>query len=110
MLEAPPATEGPERQLPRSDQKFAEPVALSSTQPTDRPLARRASRLSLDLIALRARRTEHPMRSEEVGQVVSLDGPNAVDHTASTGCGPRDRCGPARFKTSSATPNPIESP
>ena len=39
-----------------ADQKFAEPVALSSTQPADRPLPRRASRLSLDLIALRARR------------------------------------------------------
>jgi len=50
------------------------------------------------------------MRSEEVGQVVSLDGPTAFDHTASTGCGPRDRGGLARFKTSSATPNPIESP
>jgi hypothetical protein len=45
-----PATEGPSRaNSPRSDQKFAEPVALSSTQPTDRPLPRRASRLSLDL-------------------------------------------------------------
>jgi uncharacterized membrane protein YkvA (DUF1232 family) len=37
------------------------------------------------------------MRSEEVGQIVSLDGPNAVDRTASTGCGPRDRGGPGRF-------------
>jgi len=74
MLEAP-ATGGLKRQLPWSDQKFAEPVALSSTQPTDRPLPRRASRLSLDLIALRARRRQHPMRSEEVGQVISRADP-----------------------------------
>src|SRR5213079_110918 len=41
------------------DQKFAEPVALSSTQPADRPLPRRALRLGLDLVALRARRTRN---------------------------------------------------
>jgi hypothetical protein len=40
-----------------SDQGFAEPVALSSTQPADRALPRRALRLSLNLVALRARRT-----------------------------------------------------
>jgi hypothetical protein len=45
------------------DQKFAEPVALSSTQPTGRPALRRAFRLSLDLIALRARRRREPKRS-----------------------------------------------
>jgi hypothetical protein len=50
------------------------------------------------------------MRSEEVGQVVAVDRPNEFDHPASTGCGPRDRGRPACFKTSSATPNPIESP
>jgi hypothetical protein len=43
-----------------SDQRFAESVALSSTQPADRPLPRRALRLSLDLVALRARRIEEP--------------------------------------------------
>ena len=36
--------------------KFAEPVALSSPEPTDLPLARTASRLGFDLLALRARR------------------------------------------------------
>ena len=41
-----------------SDQRFAEPVALSSTQPVDRPLPRLALRLGLDLVALRARRIE----------------------------------------------------
>jgi len=35
--------------------EFTEPVALSSTQPTDRPLPRRAVKLSFDLVALRAR-------------------------------------------------------
>src|ERR671918_88965 len=35
--------------------KFTEPVALSSTQPADRPLPRRAFELRFDLIALRAR-------------------------------------------------------
>ena len=53
----------------RSDQKFAEPVALSSTQPADRPLPRRAFRLSLDLIALRARREEEPNGSGGLIQV-----------------------------------------
>jgi hypothetical protein len=68
-----PATEGPStrqaavrdrrlRERPGRDQKFAEPVALSSTQPTGRPLPRRASRLSLNLIALRARRSREPKR------------------------------------------------
>jgi len=45
------------------DQEFAEPVALSSTQPTDVPLPRTAARLGLDLLALRARRKQHPTRS-----------------------------------------------
>ena len=35
--------------------KFTEPVALSSTQPADRPLPRRAFELRFDLVALRAR-------------------------------------------------------
>ncbi len=57
--------------LPRagSDQKFAEPVALSSTQPADRPLPRRALRLGFDLVALRARRKEEPKGSGKAGQV-----------------------------------------
>ena len=37
--------------------KFTEPVALSSTQPADLPLPRRAFELSFDLVALRARCT-----------------------------------------------------
>ena len=41
--------------------EFTEPVALLSTQPTDRPLPRRAFRLSFDLLALRARCVEEPM-------------------------------------------------
>ena len=40
------------------DHRFAEPVALSSTESTDLPLARTAARLSFDLLALRARRKE----------------------------------------------------
>src|SRR5207302_2474140 len=36
--------------------KFVEPVALSSTSPTDVPLPRTAARRGFDLIALRARR------------------------------------------------------
>ena len=55
-----------------SDQGFAEPVALSSTQPADCPLPRRVLRLGLDLVALRARRREQPKRSGRVGQVVSV--------------------------------------
>jgi hypothetical protein len=51
------------------DQEFAEPVALSSTQPADRPLPRRALGLGLDLVALRARRTEEPKRLGCDGQV-----------------------------------------
>jgi hypothetical protein len=51
------------------DQKFAEPVALSSAQPADRPLPRRANRLGLDLIALRARRGKEPKRSNDGGQI-----------------------------------------
>src|SRR4051812_38304587 len=37
------------------DQKFTEPVALSSSEPGDFPLPRTVSRLGLDLLALRAR-------------------------------------------------------
>ena len=44
------------------DQGFAEPVALSSTQPADRPLPRRAFELRFDLIALRARCIGHAKR------------------------------------------------
>jgi predicted phosphodiesterase len=62
-----------------SDQKFAEPVALSSTQPADRPLPRRALRRSLDLIALRARRRKDPKRSRGRRQ------------TACAGSGPKHR-------------------
>ena len=55
------------------DHGFAEPVALSSTEPTDFPLPRTASRLGFDLLALRARR-----RSES---------------TARPGCGFKPRAG-----------------
>ena len=40
----------------KRDQRFAEPVALSSTGPTDVPLPRTAPRPGFDLLALRARR------------------------------------------------------
>ena len=53
------------------DQRFAEPVALSSTQPADRPLSRRALRPSLDLVTLRARRTEEPKRWSCDGQAAA---------------------------------------
>src|SRR6266852_3437512 len=49
--ERPPVGPGPK--------KFAEPVSLSSTPPTDLPLPRRAPRWGFDLIALRARRSRH---------------------------------------------------
>jgi hypothetical protein len=48
--------------------EFTEPVALSSTQPTNRPLPRRALRLSFDLDALRARCTQEAKRSAGVLQ------------------------------------------
>ena len=48
--------------------KFTEPVALSSTQPADLPLPRRASRLSFDLLALRARCVEETMGEARLGQ------------------------------------------
>ena len=48
--------------------KFTEPVALSSTQPTDLPLPRRAFRLSFDLLALRARCVEEPTGKARPGQ------------------------------------------
>ena len=48
--------------------KFTEPVALSSTQPADLPLPRRASRLSFDLLALRARCVEETMGKARLGQ------------------------------------------
>jgi hypothetical protein len=51
-----------------SRRKFTEPVALSSTQPTDLPLPRRAFRLSFDLLALRARCVKEPMGREQTGQ------------------------------------------
>src|SRR5205823_13852515 len=39
--------------------KFAEPVSLSSTLPTDLRLPPTAARLGFDLLALRARRKQH---------------------------------------------------
>src|SRR5215471_17100376 len=51
------------------DQKFTEPVALSSTQPADRPLPRRAFELRFDLIALRARCKQEAMGRGLEGQV-----------------------------------------
>src|SRR6188474_1534409 len=53
----------PEKRASRSGspkEKFTEPVALSSTRPGDRPLPRRASRESFDLLALRARCERKP--------------------------------------------------
>ena len=43
--------------------RFAEPVALSSTESADLPLAGCAARLGFDLLALRARRKQQPKRS-----------------------------------------------
>jgi hypothetical protein len=54
------------------DQRFAEPVALSFTQPADRSLPRRAFRLGFDLVALRARRTREPRGSADSGQVATI--------------------------------------
>ena len=51
--------------------KFTEPVALSSTQPADLPLPRRASRLSFDLLALRARCVEETMGKARLGQALA---------------------------------------
>ena len=51
------------------DQEFAEPVALSSTQPADRPLPRRAYELRFDLIALRARCIGEAIGRGRSGQV-----------------------------------------
>src|SRR3954463_15382732 len=45
----------PDEALRGGDQKFPEPVALSSSEPGDFPLPRTVSRLGLDLLALRAR-------------------------------------------------------
>ena len=47
--------------------KFADPVALSSPEPTDLPLARTASRLGFDLLALRGRRKRQsiPLRHDD---------------------------------------------
>jgi len=52
----------------RTGKKFTEPVALLSTRPTDRPLPRRAFRLSFDLLALRARCVDEPRASSPSGQ------------------------------------------
>ena len=48
------------RAIALQKKKFTEPVALSSTRPGDRPLPRRASRESFDLLALRARCERKP--------------------------------------------------
>jgi hypothetical protein len=45
---------------PIPDQEFAEPVALSSAEPADLPLARTAARLRFDLLTPRARRKQQP--------------------------------------------------
>ncbi len=54
------------------EKKFTEPVALSSTRPTDLPLPRRAFRLSFGLLALRARCKEEPRRWDAEGQARGL--------------------------------------
>ena len=48
--------------------EFTEPVALLSTRPGDRPLPRRASRESFDLLALRARCERQPTVAREARQ------------------------------------------
>jgi hypothetical protein len=50
-----------DRRMSLALKEFTEPVALSSTQPADLPLPRRAFRLSFGLVALRARCVEEPM-------------------------------------------------
>ena len=54
-----------------TERSFTEPVALSCTQPADLPLPRRASRLSFDLLALRARCVEETMGEARLGQAPS---------------------------------------
>ena len=49
-----------ERNPPVRDQKFAEPVAVSSIAPGDVPLPRTTAGFDFDLLALRARRREKP--------------------------------------------------
>jgi hypothetical protein len=57
--------EGPQtRFLTLPGKRFTEPVALLSTRPSDRPLPRRASRESFNLLALRARCGRHAMRTQ----------------------------------------------
>ena len=48
--------------------KFAEPVTLSSVEPTDLRLPPTAARLDFDLLALRARRKQQAIRSPSVRQ------------------------------------------
>jgi hypothetical protein len=64
----------------RGGQKFAEPVALSSAQPADRPLPRRALRQSLNLVTLRARRTLEPKRSDAAVKSLSVKFASIAGH------------------------------
>src|SRR5262249_26705205 len=62
-----------------TQKKFTEPVALSSTQPADLPVARMALELSFDLLALRAR-----CRGEPTGSLP--DGSRVVHIANSANC------------------------
>jgi hypothetical protein len=52
------------------DQRFAEPVSLSSTASADFPLPGTALGLGFDLLALRARRKRQPTKCKRLDQVV----------------------------------------
>ena len=52
------------------DQKFAEPVSLSSTHSTDFPLPGTAAGIRFDLLALRARRKRQGIRGHVLHQEV----------------------------------------
>src|SRR5262249_30203561 len=63
LLALPTATHTRDRPL-NGTKKFAEPVALSSTQPSDFGLPPTVLRFSFDLLALRARRNRQPIGVE----------------------------------------------
>ena len=62
--------------------KFADPVALSSPEPTDLPLARTASQLGFDLLTLRARRSSQSRRLTAAVQELSTGKKEKMAHFA----------------------------
>jgi hypothetical protein len=71
-----PVTRAPSGRLKR----FAEPVALSSAQPADCPLSRRAFRLGLNLVTLRARREEN--LTDQAARIKAAPLAQRCDHLA----------------------------